>query len=158
MDSDDSEQRLAEFLAGKPSWLRKVLQHDYALTTEERAVMDSVNWPELYGEAHDEYLELLRQYPERLRDYRKSAEKHGAKSALFGVPSIAAGAPRKDWLAQECWKLLQAGLSQLEIARELNLRHPNLKDKKGNPRPVTKEVVRKQLASLRKKNTGKNLT
>jgi hypothetical protein len=39
MDSDDPEQRLAEFLAGKPSWLRKVLQHDYALTTEERAVM-----------------------------------------------------------------------------------------------------------------------
>jgi hypothetical protein len=119
---------------------------------------DSVNWPELYGEADDEYLELLRQCPERLRDYRKSAEKRGAKSALFGVPSIAAGAPRKDWLAQECWKLLQAGLSQLEIARELNLRHPNLKDKKGNPRPVTKEVVRKQLASFRKKNTGKNLT
>jgi hypothetical protein len=156
MDSGGPEQRLAEFLAVKPSWLRKVLQHDYALTTEEQAELASVNWPEVYGQALDEYFELLRECPARLREYRKGAEKHGAQNALFGVPRVPEGAPRKEWLAQECWDLQQAGMSQPEIARELNLRHPNLKDKKGNPRPINEEVVRKQLASLRKKSPGKN--
>ena len=151
MGSKSPEQELDEFLAQKPFWLRKVLQRDFALTPEEKADMASVDFPEVYGRANDEYLDLLGRCPERLRDYRNRAENDGARSALDGVPRIPVGAPRKDWLSNECWELQQDGMSQPEIARELNLRHPHLTDKKGNPRPITEEVVRKQLAARRKK-------
>jgi hypothetical protein len=151
MESKSPEQELEQFLAQKPPWLRKAVQR-LSLTDDEQVEMAGVaSWPEEFGQAHDEYLQLLELCPDQLREYRIRAEKDGAASALFGVPRLPAGAPRKDWLAQECWEFQQAGMSQPEIARELNLRHPNLTDKKGNLRPITEEVVRKQLAARRKR-------
>jgi hypothetical protein len=155
MDSKDREQQLAEYLFAKPSWLRKVLQLDYALTTEELADMASVNWPVVYGEARDEYLGLLERCPDKLSDYRKRLKTQGSKSALVGVPGMPLGAPRKEWLAQLCRELQERGMSQPEIAREVNLRYPDLKDKKGNLRPITEEVVRKRLSSGRKRTPEK---
>jgi hypothetical protein len=149
MGGKSPEQACEEYLSAKPSWLRKVLQCDYALTPEENAGMATVNWPEVYGQARDEYLELLRQCPDRLQEYRKLLKKQGAESAVVGVPSVPAGARRKDWLALEARELEQAGMSQPEIAAELNRRHPDLTDRKGNPRPITAEVVRHQLKTLR---------
>ena len=155
MGSKSPEQDLAEFLAAQPLWLRKVLQLDYPISPQDLAEMNKVNWPEVHGEAQDAYLKLLARCPAKLRDYRKRKKKQGAESAVADVPDLPLGAPRKNWLADECRKLQEAGMSQPEIARELNLRYPDLKDRKGNPRPITEEVVRKRLASLRKKSPDK---
>ena len=114
---------IEEFLCRKPSWLRKFLKHDYALTRDEQAEMTRSNWPKIFGQARDEYLELLTRCPERLREYRKLEERLGAKSAIWGLPSVPQGAPRKDALAGEAIALKQAGWSYAKIARELNRRH-----------------------------------
>jgi hypothetical protein len=150
MDSKSPEQQLAEFLAAKPSWLRKIFQRHYDFTAEERKDMISANWILVYADAHDEFLELLAQCPDKLRDYRKLQRKIGAETALIGVPSLPSGAPPKDWLKDEAWELHQTGMSHPAVAVELNKRHPDLKDAKGNPRPITAEVVRKHLSAIKK--------
>ena len=147
MGFNKPEQELEEYLARQSTWVRKFLQGDFALTRSERADMLQSNWPEVYGKAQDEYLELLKKFPEKLREYRKLQKRLGTESALWGVPSLPPGAPRKDLLAQEALELQQRGMSQTSIASILNERHPNLTDRKGNPRPITSEVVRKMLAS-----------
>jgi hypothetical protein len=79
------EKHIEEFLSAKPSWLRKYLQGDYSLSAEEQFEMRSVNWPEVYEQARDEYLEVLKRCPTRLRDYRERERKRGAESALWDV-------------------------------------------------------------------------
>jgi hypothetical protein len=138
-----------EFLALKPSWVRKVLQGDFALTQDEQAEMAQANFPEVIGKAQDAYIELLEKYPKRFREYRKLQKKLGGESALYPLPKLRPGRPRQDSLAQEAAALEQTGLSQSEIARELNRRHPDRRDYKRNPYPVTAESVRKMLARRR---------
>jgi len=107
------------------------------------------DWPEIFGKARDEYGQLLIRFPDRLREYRKRQQKDAANLAVLSLPSIPSGAPRKDSLAQEALVLKQAGLSHPAIARELNKRHPDLKDRKGNRRSISSEAVRKALATRR---------
>lgn len=147
----DKAFELGEFLARQPSWVRKTIQGD-DLTSSELSEMNGTNWPEVFGVAQDEYRELLKRHPRELREYRKRQKQLTAKTALLNVPSVPVGAPRKDWLANEAKELHEAGMSQPEIARELNKGHPNLTDRHGNPRPITPEVVRKQLGTTRSKS------
>jgi hypothetical protein len=103
------------------------------------------DWPEVFGQAQDRYRELLKRYPEKLREYRKLQKRLGAQSALHDVPSVPLGAPREDKLAQEAGELEQSGLSQSDIASSLNLKYPDRQDRKGNKKPLTAESVRKLL-------------
>jgi len=146
---DDRRDECEQFLARQKSWIRAVLKGDYG-SPDIPPAMAAVGGIEELNKARDQYEEVLNACPKHLKEYRKLAARLGARTALFGVPSLVVGAPRKDWLAQECWQLQQIGLSQPEIAREMNLRYPDLRDKNGNLRPISKEVVRKHLASLRK--------
>lgn len=118
-----AEIAIEEFLSRQPSWLRKVLQHDYALTPSEQADKARSDWPAIFGQARDEYLELLKGSPEKLREYRKLEEKGAGESALRGLPSVPPGAPRKDGLASEAVALQQRGWSYARIATELNRRY-----------------------------------
>jgi hypothetical protein len=143
MGPENSEE--ADFLARQPTWVRKILQGDYALSPEESAEMQQANWPEVFGVAQDQYRVLLKRHPEKLREYRKLQKRLGAASGLWGVPSVPSGAPRQDALAREARGLEQAGLSQSQIAASLNSKYPNRKDRKGNKKPFTAESVRKLL-------------
>jgi hypothetical protein len=109
MGPENSEE--ADFLARQPTWVRKILQGDYALSPEESAEMQQANWPEVFGVAQDQYRVLLKRHPEKLREYRKLQKRLGAASGLWGVPSVPSGAPRQDALAREARGLEQAGLS-----------------------------------------------
>jgi hypothetical protein len=153
MDSKGpAEKRTEDFLDRQLSWVRKSL-HGQPLSWEEMSALQQPGAFEILGKARDEYLQLLRQCPARLREYRKLQRKLGAKSALSDVPSVRSGAPRQDSIAQEAAELQYAGMSQPKIARALNLSHPNRKDSKGNKRPFTAEAVRKILARLRRETT-----
>ena len=90
-NSPDDEQR---FLAEKPSWLRKCLQGNNTLTPEEKSEMGRCNWLEVSLQAEDEYLEVLKRYPEKLKAYREREAKSAAKTRLLTIPSVPAGAPR----------------------------------------------------------------
>lgn len=151
MDHTSSQERqIEEFLAAQPPWLRKILEGDYDLTREEQSDMVGVNWPELYGQARDKYLELLKRCPKRLRDYRKREKKRGAQSALQGIPSLKQGAPRlDDAVALEASELEQAGLTQADIALHLSRKYPQREDRKGNKKSFTEESVRKLLRRRR---------
>jgi len=150
-DDRSAEIAIDEFLAQQCSWVRKFLQGNYALTPEERADYVQSNWPEIFGQAQDEYRELLKACPERLREYRALQKKLGAENGLCDVPAMPLGSPRKVSRAREIKELRQGGMSQSAIAREMNKRHPNLTDRMGNPRPITKEVVRKVLNPNRRR-------
>jgi hypothetical protein len=147
--SSPEEKEIEEFLCRQTSWVRKFLQGEYALTPEEQADFLRSDWPEVFGTANDEFLRLVKQCPAKLREYRKRE----VKTFLSRLPSVAPGAPRKDALAREARDLQQTGLSQPEIARTLNRKYPDLKDRKGNIRPITAEGVRKLLSSRRKGST-----
>ncbi len=138
-----------EFLARQPSWLRKFLQGDNVLTPAERGEMTKGNWPEIYGDARDQYLELLKRHPNKLREYRKLQKKVALESALWLMPSLKPGAPRLDALALEASELEQSGLTQGDIAVSLNRKYPERQDRKGNKKPFTEESVRKLLKRRR---------
>jgi hypothetical protein len=142
-----------EFLARQPDWLRKILLGVTLSEGEQKEMLQS-DWPDTFGNAQDEYERLLSRYPDRLREYRKRKKKEAAKLAGLSLPSVPPGAPRKDELAQEALALKQAGLSHTAIARALNERHPDLKDRKGNRRPISSEVVRKLLGPRRLRPPG----
>ena len=74
-------------------------------------------------QARDEYLELLKRCPAKLRAYREREGKRAAEVALFDVPSLSVGAPRKDSRAAEAIGLRKAGLSWAKIAIELNRKY-----------------------------------
>ena len=144
------------FIARQEPWIQSVLtgavgNDESATATEVNAALAQPGGIETLNKATDEYEELLKHCRKHLSEYRKQRKKQATQSALFGVPELPVGAPRKDWLADECSELERRGKSQTEIADELNLRYPNLTDRKGNRRAITVEVVRKQLAALRKR-------
>jgi len=150
------EKQIEEFLAAQPSWLRKYLQGDYSLSGEEQSEMRGVNWPGLYGQAREKYLEVLKRCPTRLRDYRKRERKRGAESALWGVPPLKKGAARiHDAIVAEAKEKEQAGLTQADIALSLNSKYPGRKDRNGNEKPFTEESVRKLLRRRRSRAPDK---
>ena len=143
---DDCEK----FLARQEPWVRAALKGEYESSEIGPALVEP-GGIETFFKARDEYEEILKHCRKHLREYRKHEAKRGAEAALFGVPSVPVGAPPKDWLAREARELHAAGMSQPAIARELNKRHPGLQDRKGNVRPITSEVVRHHLSSLRRR-------
>ncbi len=145
------EDDLEKFLTQQPSWLRKFLQEDYALSPDERSdFKQSIsNWPENVEKARDEYLQLLEKCPQKLGEYRKLKKKLAIESAVRDIPAMRVGARLLDALAQEALELEQAGFSQANIASSLNLKYPERKDRKGNKKPFTAESVRKLLGRRR---------
>jgi len=105
---------------------------------------------EIRLQSWNKYLELLRDCPERLREVRKLESRLASKVMLSSLPAVPPGAPVKQSRKNEISELHQRGLNHRQIAEELNRRYPDLRDRKGNLRPITKEVVAKDLASLRK--------
>lgn len=144
---------LEEFLSRQPSWIRKILEGDYSLATEEHVQMQHSDWPELLGQAQDTYQELLRKHPEKLRQYRKLQRKLAANSAVLTLPKLRTGRPRQDSLAQEAEELRRSGLSQPKIAHELNRRYPDRKNRTGKKNPFTAEAVRKILGRHKRRIT-----
>jgi hypothetical protein len=143
--AQSSEERIDAFLAALPSSIRKSLTGQ-SLTWKELRAVTRKGWLERYGQAHEEYLELLRQCPSRLRAYRKQQ----VDFTLSLLPPSPRGAPREDIPAQEAQVLQQKGLSESKIARKLNRMFPNRTDKKGNTKPFTPEGVRKLLQRRRR--------
>jgi hypothetical protein len=137
----DPEEELEEFLAAQPSWLRKILQRDLALSPDEvRAWLES-NWWQDGGDVEREYLRLLCRIPAKWREYRKRLK----AGALIGLPSRPAGRPRRDSLAHDARLLQQAGKSPAEIAVLLRKKHA-ITTPKGLREP-TPEGIRKLLSS-----------
>jgi hypothetical protein len=148
------EDQLEEFLARQLPWVRGTLQGDPP-SSEAISALQLPGGFEILGKAQDEYLELLKRCPQKLREYRKLQKKLAVESALRYVPSLQPGAPRLDALAQEARELEQAGLSQPDIARSLNRRFPERKDRKGNKKPLTAGAVRKLLERRRDETPDK---
>ena len=149
MDSESPERELEQFLAAQPSWLRKLLQADNALSPEEQACLVQQDWPEIYGQALDKYVLLLGRCPAKLREYRELQKRHAAESAVAFLPALKPGARRLDSFALEAKELEASGLTQADIAAELNKRHPDRRDRKGHKKPFTEEGVRKLLGRRR---------
>jgi len=145
-----------KFLKRQPTWIRALLTDQYD-SPELRARMARPGGFDIpaYCRALDEYEELLRRCPRHLREYRKQQAKRAKENALAFLPSVKLGRPPEDSLAQEAKELEGARLSQSKIARELNRRHPNRRDSKGNPSPLTAEAVRKMLARRRRPTPDK---
>lgn len=115
MHFKNAEEELAEFLATLPSWVRKVLQHDFPLDSKEAEACNNafeidgfqqlVTWQE-------EYRAILRRIPKKWRKYREELK----RIALRNVPPGNPGRPRKDEEAEEFKKKHQAGKSYRRIA------------------------------------------
>jgi hypothetical protein len=135
------EGELEQFLAAQPSWLRKILQLDWSLTSEEHLAWHKSDWWQSKGEVEEEYLRLLRRVPEKWRDYceRKRLD------ALRDVPTVPPGRPRRDSLAQEAEQLRLSGKSYAQTAKALNLKHGE-----GTTSP---EAIRKLLSSRKRRPT-----
>jgi hypothetical protein len=151
--SKTPEQELDEFLLTAPSCLRDLLRVQSMSREEQAEWFSSFYWWRLLSasNAQRRFEELLKRLPSKWREYCKLVR----RSALLGLPSAKVGRPRQDNLAQEAEELERAGLSQSKIALELNRRHPDRKDHKGNLRPFTSEAVRKMLARSRETRPDK---
>jgi hypothetical protein len=132
---NNPEEELEQFLAAQPSWLRKILQLDYSLTTDEHLAWSASDWWQEGGKVQEEYLRLLQRVPKRWRAYckRKKAD------ALRSLPTVPAGRPRRDGLALEAEGLRQSGKSYAQTAKALNLKH--------GEGTTTAEAIRKLLGS-----------
>lgn len=114
------EKDIEEFLTRQPAWVRKYLLADYALTPDEYSDFLQSDWPEIFGQAEDEYLQLLHRCPAKLREYRERQ----AEIALSRIPSVPVGAPRKDGLAREAIDMQhRENLSYARIAIRLNAKY-----------------------------------
>ena len=113
------EEELEQFLAAQPSWLRKILLLDFALTRDEGTALSESDWFQNGAEVEEEYIRLLQRVPERWRDHceRKKVD------ALKGLPTVPVGRPRKDSVAHEAEQLRLSGKSYVQTAKALNLRH-----------------------------------
>jgi hypothetical protein len=147
-----AEKRVEDFLDQQLSWVRKAL-HGQPLSWEETSAFQQPGGFEVLGKARHEYLQLLQQCPAKLSEYRKLQGRLAVKSVLSSLPLVPPGAPRQDAVAREAEELQRAGMSQPEIARTLNRRYPNRKDRKGNKHAFTAEAVRKMLARRRREAT-----
>jgi hypothetical protein len=143
MDSDARE--IEEFLARQPSWLRRILLGE----SVELSDFVSENWPEMIGAARDQYEELLKTHPDKLREYRDLQKRLAAESAVAFISALKPGARRLDSFALEAKELEANGLTQADIAATLNERYPDRRDRKGNQKPFTEEGVRKLLGRRR---------
>jgi hypothetical protein len=93
-----------------------MLLHEPNLSKEEATAATRSSWIEL-AKLQEQYLELLKRCPAKLREYRRRR----MENALLGVPSVPSGAPRKDALAREALDLqLREKLSYAQIAIRLN--------------------------------------
>ena len=88
------EKEIDDFLAAQSSWIRKVLQGDYALTHEEQTQMTLDNFPGIFNEAEEQYLELLKRHPAKLKEYREREAARAAQDVLRSLPQLPVGAPR----------------------------------------------------------------
>jgi hypothetical protein len=122
------------FLARQKPWIPSELTGEY----ESREILAALSQPggiEALNKATDEYEVLISHCRRHLREYRKRRAREGSRSALWGLPGLPVGAPRKDWLRQECLELQRMGLSQPEIASELNKRSSEPQGSQGQPSP-----------------------
>ena len=98
MNLKSPEEEIDEFLSSKPSWLRKILQFDYSLSSEEWfAWHESDWWPDADAGAsvQAEYEQLLKRSPSKWREHCKRAQ----GNALKGVSTVRRGRSRRDALA-----------------------------------------------------------
>lgn len=117
-----SETAIEEFLSRQLSYVRNYLQ-GFPLSWEDMLALQQRDSFDRLFQARDEYLELLKRCPAKLRAHREREAKRAAEVALFDVPSLPVGAPRKDSLAAEAIELRKAGLSWAKIAIELNRKY-----------------------------------
>lgn len=96
MDLKSPEEEVDEFLASKPSWLRKILQFDHSFSSDEWLSWNGSDWwPDAGASVQGEYERLLKRCP---------------------TPSVRRGRPRRDALADAAMQLHRAGKSPDEIA------------------------------------------
>jgi len=148
--SSPEEKEIEDFLARQLQWVRRALRRE-PLSFEDMSALQQVGAFETLGEARDQYLVLLQQCPEKLRQYRDSE----AEFALSQLPSLPSGRPREDRLALEATKLREAGFLPAAIARKLNDKYPDRTDRKGHMKPLTAGAVRKMLARRRQSTPDK---
>jgi len=142
------EKELRQFLDAQPSWLRKILQLDFSLTTDEHLAWNQSDWWQEGGKVEAEYLRLLRRIPSKWREHRGKV----ARNALSTLPSASSGRPRKDLLAEEAKHLHEeAGKSYAEVADILREKYTTMTDK-GERHP-TREGIRKLLDSRKPRRT-----
>jgi hypothetical protein len=113
VDLKSPEEEVDEFLASKPSWLRKILQFDHSFSSDEWLSWNGNDWwPDAGASVQGEYERLLKRCPSRWREHCKRAQ----ENALKGTPSVRRGRPRTDALADAAMQLHRAGKSPDEIA------------------------------------------
>jgi hypothetical protein len=135
------EEELDQFLAERPSWMRKVLEWDFSLTKEEGSAFGEYGLERL-ADQQKKYEALASRVPAIWRKYRKRRRQF----ALASVPSAEPGRPRKDHLAEEARQLQAEGKSYAQIAIEINHRH--------GAGTTTPEAIRKLIGSRKPLRSG----
>jgi hypothetical protein len=145
MGSKSPEQDLEEFLAAKPSWLRKVLQLNFALTQQELLAWHQSDWwwQDTRGTVEEEYLRLLKQCPSQWNEYCKRRKENALRDLPSGVP----GRPPKDALAWEATELKRR-LSYAKVSKQLN--------EKYGPGTTTEGAIRQLIKSRKPPSTANN--
>lgn len=138
------EDELDQFLATKPSWLRKILELDLALSNAEELAWSQSDWWQEGGKDEKEYIRLVRRIPSRWREYRRRR----MQSAVADLPLGPTGRPRKDALADEARQLQLEGKSHADISRALN--------RKYGLGTTTREATRELLARKRRSTPDKS--
>jgi hypothetical protein len=126
MNPGSAEKDIQEFLARQSPWIRNLLQGEGLSRDDMQALIQQPGAFDIFFQAEDEYINLLKRCPSKLKEYRRRKVDEAVRSALSRLPQVPSGAPRKDWLAEEALELNRAGLSYGKVAIELNRRHgPN---------------------------------
>jgi hypothetical protein len=128
------QQELEEFLASKPAWMQRALQHgESSLTRGEWTEL--INCGDELSRQRTEYERILQFIPAKWREYRKMRKREAQQMLHVLLPQGKPGAPRKDDLAREAERLQQRGMSFPQIAGELNKRL-------GEDNKTTPEAIR----------------
>ena len=139
MASPADKNEIGQFLAQQLPYVRAYLQ-DGSITYELQRALTSKPTFEAFFQAQDDYEELLKRHPAVLKKDRQRVAKLALKLALSRLPSSPLGARREDALAQQAVELQQAGMTLPDIARELNRKHPDREDRKGNKKPLRRKA------------------
>jgi hypothetical protein len=137
------EEEIDEFLASKPSWLRKLLQFDFSISSDEWLAWHKSDewWRDAGASVNCKYENLVKRSSSRWSEHcRRSKE-----NALKDVPSVRQGRPRKDALADAAMLLRRAGKSPEEIAVLLRDKFTEMTEK--GFREPTPDGIRKLLDS-----------
>lgn len=127
------QQELEEFLASKPAWMQRALQHgESSLTRGEWTEL--INCGDELSRQRTEYERILQLIPAKWREYRKMRKREAQQMLHVLLPQGKPGAPRKDDLAREATALHQAGKNYPQAAAVLSEKHQ---------KPITPEAVRK---------------